>query len=535
MGEIDHRNVLAKMLDRRFARRGLLRGAGLGAAALAVPAFGPQPVRAAEPGHINLAFIEYIDTLDPHFTGFLGAIMVHNNIFNGLLKITYDGQKVSFVPDLAESWDMPDDKTHIFKIRPNVHFHDGTACDAEAIKWSLERVASGKPTSPHAWKLSKLQKIEIIDPLTVKLSFATPYAFLPVALTGSTGRAGTIVSRAAVEKYGKDFGRNPVGTGPFRFVSWRENDSIELERNPDYFEEGLPKLDRVTIKIMNEASSAVAALMAGQVDGMNESPLQFVKALRANPNLTVYGEPEGNYSFVAMNVRRAPFDDVELRRAVAFAIDREAIIKQAFFGIGEIAYSPISPPMTGFFNKDIAKTGRGQFFDPERAKKHRAAAKNQDVIEPVFIMSEQGPYGTRVAQTVLPMLEKIGIKPKLELMERAAWVARRNAGDFDMFDLNWVGDLDPDETLYPEFHSGEDWNYPGWSNATFDKSVEEAQVVLDVETRRKLYETAEDALMDEAPIAIISHMPAFKIISKRVQGFQYIPADLFNLHTVSVA
>ncbi|WGF89709.1 ABC transporter substrate-binding protein [Marinivivus vitaminiproducens] len=518
----------------RFGRRSFLKGTAAGAAALALPGAWARQARAAEGGEITLAFIEFIDTLDPHFTGFLGAIMVHNNIYNGLLKIAYDGTAVSFVPDLAENWDMPDERTHVFKLREGVRFHNGDPCDAEAVRWSLERVAHGTPTSPHAWKLNRMEGVDVVDPLTVRLRFSTPYAFLPVALTGSTGRAGTIVSRRAVEEFGADFGRNPVGTGPFKFVSWRENDSIVLERNPDYFEEGLPKLDRVTIRIMSEASSAIAAMMSGQIDGMNECPLQFVQTLTSNPNLQVFGEVEGNYSYVAMNTRRPPFDDVNLRRAVAFAIDREALIKQAFFGIGQQAYTPISPPMTGFFDRDIATSGRGQWFDLERAKQFRAQAVNQDVIEPVFIMSEQGPYGTRVAQTVAPMLEQIGIRPKLELMERAAWVSRRNAADFDMFDLNWVGDLDPDETLYPEFHTGENWNYPGWSNAVFDEAVEQAQVVIDVDQRRELYYRAEDALMDEAPIAIMTHMPAYKIIANTVQGFQYIPADLFNLHTVSV-
>lgn len=534
MTEIDHKRILAARLATEFSRRGVLKGIGAGALAASALAM-PSPARAEGGGHIKLAWVDFIDTLDPHFTGFLGAIKVHNNIYNGLLKVAYDGTTVSFVPDLATSWELLDDKTHVFKLRPGVKFHNGDACDAEAVKWSLERVKSGQPVSPHAWKLKQLDSVEILDPLTVKLNFKTPYAFLPVALTGSTGRAGTIVPRSAVEKYGKDFGRNPVGTGPFRFVSWRENDSIVLEKNPDYFEPGQPKLDRVTIMIMKEASSAVAALMSGQVHGMSNCPLQFIGQLKANPGLTVHGEIEGNYSYVAMNCKRAPFDDVNLRRAVAFAIDRQALIKQAFFGEGIQAYTPISPPMSDFFDKNIASSGRGQRFDLDKAKAYRAKAKEQGVVEPVFIMSEQGQYGTRVAQSVLPMLEKVGIRPKLELTERAAWVSRRNSGDFDMFDLNWVADLDPDETIFPEFHTGASWNFPGWSSPAFDKLVEDAQVVLDVKTRRDLYHRAEDILMDEAPIAITTHMPEFKVLSKKVQGFHYIPSDSLDLHTVSLA
>lgn len=533
MADVDHKAILAQTLAAKFSRRRVLQGIGGGV--LAASAIGrPRLGQAQSGGEIKLAWIDYVDTLDPHFTGFLGAVKIHNNIYNGLLKVDYDGSKVSFVPDLAVSWELLDDTTHVFKLRDGVRFHDGTACDAEAVKWSLERVAAGEPQSPHAWKLKSLKNVEVVDPLTVRLTFDTPYAFLPVALTGSTGRAGTIVSPAAVQKFGQDFGRNPVGTGPFKFVSWRENDSIVLERNPDYFEAGLPKLDRVTILIMKEASTAVAAMLSGQVDGMSDCPLQFVAQMEANPNLAVYGEIEGNYCFVGMNCARAPFDDLNLRRAVAFAIDREALIKQAFFGYGIPAYTPISPPMSDFFDKEIASSGRGQFYDPDKAQAFRAQAKVQDVVEPVFIMTEQGTYGTRVAQTVLPMLEKIGIRPKLELLERAAWISRRNAGDFDLFDFNWWADLDPDETIYPEFHSGADWNFSKWANPEFDALIEKAQVVLDPAQRRELYYRAEDTMMDEAPIAITTHMPVFKIFTNKVQGFHYIPVDSLNLHTVSL-
>lgn len=529
---VDHKSILTERLLGGINRRQMMGGLGAGAAALAT-GLGSRPAR-ANGGHIKLAWVDHVDTLDPHFTGFLGAVKIHNNIYNGLLKVDYDGKRVSFVPDLAETWDVLDEKVHVFKLRPGVKFHDGTPCDAEAVKWSVERVWKGTPKSPHAWKYKELNNVEVLDPLTVRMTFNKPYAFLPVALTGSTGRAGTIVSPAGVAKYGSNFGRNPVGTGPFKFVSWRENDTIVVEKNPDYFEKGLPKLDGATFVLMKEASAAVAAMLSGQIDGMSVAPVQFVSQLKAAPNLQVYGEIEGNYVYVGMNCKRPPFDDINLRRAVAFAINREVAIKQAFFGHAIQAYTPISPPMTDFYDPDVAKSGRGQFFDLAKAKEFRAKAKTKGPVEAVFLASEQGIYGTRLVQTVMPMLEAIDIKPKLELAERAAWINRRNAGDFDLFDFNWWADLDPDETIHPEFHSGAPWNYPGWSNARFDELVDAAQVTLDVEKRKAYYTEACDILMDEAPIAIVSHMPVFKIFSQKIKGFQYIPVDSLNLHTVSL-
>jgi len=541
MPDIDHKAALAARLAAGFGRRDFLKSAGAGMGLVAAGAVGLAHAQAAprKGGTLTLAWLDAIDTLDPHFTASGGSIKVINNVFNGLLKVSYDGKTVSFTPDLAASWDMVDEKTHVFKLRPNVKFHNGDACDAAAVKWSIERVADPEVKSPHAWKFEQLAGVDIVDPLTVRLRFKKPFAFLPVALTGSTGRAGTIVSKRAVEQHGKAFGRNPVGTGPFKFVGWKENDSIELLRNPDYFEAGLPHLDRVVIRLIKEPSAGVAAMMSGQVDGLSACPFQFIPQLRQNPNLSVYGQVEGNYAFVGMNNKRGPFADPFLRQAVAFAIDRNVIVQQSYFGEAIPAYTCISPPMSQFYDPNIAKSGRGQYFDLPKARALRAKAKVQGEVNPVYIVTEgftgSGGMGTRNAQLLAPMLAQIGIKPKIELVDRAVWTQRRNASDFDMYDEAWIADLDPDETITPEWSTGKPWNFVGYSNPVFDKAAAAAAETTDVATRRKLYIEAEDALMADAPLAVLAHMKVFKIMAKKVRGFEYIPADLLNLHTVSLA
>lgn len=541
MTDIDHKAALAATMAAQLSRRNLLKGAGAGLGLVAASAVGMGAAHAAPKmgGTLTLAWLDAIDTLDPHFTASAGSIKVINNIFNGLLKVNFDGKVVSFAPDLAQKWDMTDDKTHVFKLRDGVKFHNGDPCNADAVKWSLERVKDPAIKSPHAWKLEQLAGIDVIDPLTLRLRFKKPNAFLPVALTGSTGRAGTIVSKRAVEQAGAGFGRAPVGTGPFKLASWKENDSIELVRNPDYFEAGLPYLDKVVIRLIKEPSAGVAAMMSGQVDGLSVCPFQFIPQLRKNPKLTVYGQVEGNYAFVGMNNKRAPFNDIALRQAVAFAIDRKVIVQQSYFGEAIPAYSCISPPMSNFYDPNIAKSGRGQYFDLAKAKALRAKSTVQGEIQPTYIVTEgftgSGGMGTRNAQLIAPMLAQIGIKPKIELVDRAIWVQRRNAGDFDMYDEAWVADLDPDETITPEWSTGKPWNFVGYSNPVFDKAAAGAADTIDLAVRRKLYIEAENALMADAPLAVLAHMKVFKIMSKKVQGFEYVPADLLNLHTVSLA
>ena len=542
MDSTDLKQRLAERVAQDLGRRRFLRTLAAGAGAIGVGSFVGEAGAAAEPargGTLKWAQIVSPDTLDPHFTGSLGAIKIHNNIFNGLLKVAYDGKAVSFLPDLAEKWTMVDDKTHVFKLRPGVKFHNGDACDAAAVKWSIERVKDSKVGSPHAWMVKDLASIDIVDPLTVRINYEKPFAFFPVAMTGATGRAGTIVSRSAVEKHGKDFGRNPVGTGPFKFVQWKENEIIELERNPDYFEKGLPYLDKIQINLIKEPTSAVAAVLSGQVDGMDACPFQFMSQLRGNKALNIYGEVEGNYAFLGMNNKRAPFDDPNLRLAVAFAIDRNVLVKQGYFGDAIPAYSLISPPMSGFYDPDIAKSGRGQFMDLKRAQAYRAKAKEQGEITVTYIATEafttNGGSGSRNAQLIIPMLAKIGIKVKLELMDRAILTKRRNSGDFDLYDEAWQADLDPDETIRPEWLTGMPWNYVGYTNPEFDKLISKASETVSAAERKKLYYAAEDVMLQQdAPIAVLAHTKVYKIFNKRVEGFKYVPVDLMNMHTVSL-
>lgn len=548
MSKIDHRSLLAAKLAKDFSRgRRALLGAGAAAGALGLAGIGStalvsdahaqgQPVKRG--GTIRLGWIDALDTLDPHFTSSLGSIKVINNVFNGLLKVTWDGKKVGFEPDLAEKWDAVSDRVHVFRLRKGVKFHNGDPLNAEAVKWSVERVRDPANKSQHAYHFEDLTSVDVVDEFTVRLTFSKPYAFLPVALTGSTGRAGTIVCRSAIEKLGRDYGRNPVGTGPFKFVSWRENDSIVLERNPDYFEKGLPYLDRVEIRLIREPSSGVAALLAGQVDGLSLVPFQFVPELRKSPNIALYGQVEGNYSYVGMNNRKGPFMDVNLRRAVAHAIDRDVIVKQGYFGEAIPAFTPISPPMTPFYDANIAKSSRGHRLDLKKAMEFRKKAADQSEVTPVYIVAEgftgSGGSGTRISQLLGPMLAKIGVKPKVELSDRAAWLKRRNTGDFDMFDEAWIADLDPHETITPEWSTGRQWNFVGYSNPEFDKLVAEASDTLDTKRRIVLYNRAVDVLLDDAPLAMLAHMKVFKAFTRRVRGFQYIPVDLLNLHTVSL-
>ena len=536
--------VVNEQLRATISRRTLLKtlvGAGAGLAALHAMPFGIVPlVYAQQPrrgGTIKIGSFTNIDTLDPHNTTSIAATAIHNNIYNGILKITYDGKEVKFVPDLASEWEIVGDRVHVFRFHKGVTFHNGDPFTAQDVQWNLERVKDVKQAPIHAWKLKLLEKIEILDDHTMRLTFAKPYPFLRVAFTGSTGRAGTIVSRRAVEQRGKDYGRHPVGTGPFKLVEWKEADFIALERNANYFDMGvdgkpLPYLDKVQIKFIIEPSSLVAAVQTGEVDGINNAIPQFVALLRKNPNLNVYTLVGGNWRNVTFNCAKEPFNDINLRKAVAYGINREEILKQVQFGEGAVAYGPISPPMTEFYNPEFGKQKEGQYYDFELARSYLKKSRYANGAE-VLLLSLNSGYAPRQAEVLQAQLAKLSIKVNISLNDtpvfRKRWLEERQ---WDLVQLQWDADLDPDETLFPELHSTETWNAGRWINAEFDRLVELAQVEPDLQKRKQYYNDAVKVLIEEVPSAIILHENEQKVFAKYVKGFEPIPVNAINMHSV---
>jgi peptide/nickel transport system substrate-binding protein len=532
--------VVNAMLREGVNRRQVLKALGWSALAGAVPLGTPGVAAAQKPkygGTIKIGSFQNIDTLDPHQTTFITACAIHNNIYNGLLKITSpDGKGVEFKPELAREWEIQGDRTHVFRLQKGVTFHNGEPCTSAEVKWNLERVKDKAQSPIHAWKLELLEHVETPDAETVKLHFAKPYPFLRVALTGSTGRAGTIVSPRAAKEKGKAYGRSPVGTGPFKLAEWKEADYILLEKNPNYWEtEGgnkLPYLDKVLIKFIIEPSTLVAAVKTGEVDGINNVAPQFVAELRKDPKLNVLTAVGGNWRCMHFNLAKEPFTDKALRKAVAFAIDRKEIVEKVEFGEAIVAHGPISPPMGKFYDPAFETGKNGQYFDLEQAKQLVKQSKHANGVDVTLLVGNAGT-APRQAEVVQAQLAKIGVRVKIEIADaptfRRRWLQDKQ---WDLVQLQWDADLDPDETLYPELHSSEAWNAGKWVNKDFDRAVETARSENDFAKRKKAYDDAVKAMVEDVPVAIVLHANEQKVVAKHVKGFQMIPAGLINMHNV---
>jgi peptide/nickel transport system substrate-binding protein len=534
--------VVNELLRDDVNRRAVLKALGWSAVGMAgaLPLGTPSPASAQPPkrgGTIRVGSFSNIDTLDAHNTTSIVACSIHNNIYNGLLKIvSTDGKSVDFKPELAREWEIQGDRVHVFRLHKGVTFHNGDPLTAADVKWNLERVKDKQQAPIHAWKLELLEAIETPDSHTVKLHFSKPYPFLRVAFTGSTGRAATILSPRAVKEKGKTYARNPVGTGPFKFVEWKEADYILLEKNPTYWETDasggkLPYLDKVHVKFIIEPSTLVAALKTGEVDLINNAAPQFVGDLRKDPKLTALSAVGGNWRCLHFNLAKEPFNDKALRKAVAFAVDRKEILDRVEFGEGIVAHGPLSPPMGGFYDPAFETGKNGQHFDLEQAKALAKQAK-YDGRELLFLSINSGT-APRQAEVIQAHLAKIGVKVRIELADfptfRRRWLQERQ---WDLVQIQWDADLDPDETLYPELHSAETWNAGKWVNKEFDRLVEAARAEADAKKRKKFYEDAVKQIVEDAPVAVLLHVNEQKILAKHVKGFQMIPAGLINMHAV---
>ncbi len=368
--------------------------------------------------------------------------VVYANVFEGLVRIGPDG---GVRPGLAESWDIsPDGLIYVFHLRRGVRFHDGAPFDAATAKFALDRARA--PTSPNAQRpqLAAVRAVEAVDPATLRVTLSRPDGGLLDVLGwgGLVMVAPNSIAGAAAR---------PVGTGPFRFAGWRRGDSIVLTRNPDYWGRPAP-LARVTFKFISDPTAALAALKAGDVDAFPYFPApESLAQLKSDPRFKVtVGATEGE-TLMAMNQRRPPLNDLRVRRALSYAIDRKAVIEGAMFGYGEPIGSHFSPRDPGY----VDLTGRYP-HDPARARALLAEAGYRDGLSLTMKLPPTG-YARRSGEILAAQLAQVGVRVRLENLEWAQWLEQVFKNH--QYDLTVVSHTEPkDYDIYgrPDYYFGYD-------------------------------------------------------------------------------
>lgn len=434
------------------------------------------------------------ETLDPHMSASLPTWNIARNVFDSLL--VRDLKTFGYKPGLAESHRIINDTTWEFRLRRGVKFHNGEDFNAEAVKFSIERVLNPDQKSPSRGQNVLIERVEVVDPYTVRIVTKKPMPMLRERLTspGYTGTIPMVPPRYIREKGDQHFAANPIGTGPFRVVKWVKAEYVELEANPGYWG-GAPKVKSVIFRTIPEPATRVSALLTGEADIISHVPPDSVELIKKDGRARISEtDVDGIPPHVQYNTMKGgPLADVRVRQALNSTIDMDLVVKRLLRGHGVQRPLPLDPRAFGYNpNLPLHKV------DLERAKKLLAEAgypNGQGIPELVFIFPTGGRYlmGEAVAEYVAQQFSKVGVRVKLSPGEYGAWLAQmRDKKSYDLGMIGWGGGgrFEVGDTLFFQLHSGSPFSW--LSSSEFDQALDRARETMDPEARKQLYWKAQE-------------------------------------------
>jgi peptide/nickel transport system substrate-binding protein len=471
---------------------------------------------------LRIGLAEDPDMLDPS----LGRTYVGRIVFSAFCDKLFDiDEKLNIVPQLALSHETSaDGKEMTIKLRPGVKFHDGEPLDAEAAKFSLERHLN-LPTSFRKPELAALDHVDVVDPLTIKLVLKTPYSPLIAQLTD---RSGMMVSPKAAREAGDKFGLRPICAGPYKFVERVQQDRMVFEKFADYWNKENVHIDRVVFLPIVDATVRLANLKSGGLDLIERVLATDIKDVRADPKLVLSTVAELGYLGLTINLgndkSKGPLSQSEkVRQALDLSIDREALNQVVFngeFTVGNQWVGPNHPYYQKAFpvrTRDVAKA--------------KALLKEAGVTLPVSIdyMVPKGTEYEAVAQVVQSMAAEAGFEVKIRVVEFATTFKQAQAGEFQVFQINWSGRIDPDGNAYVFLHTKAPQNDGGYSNPEADKALEDARLTSDPEQRKAIYEKLTKAVLNDEPIIYLYHRKILIAHTKKLDGYRPMPDGLVRI------
>ncbi|WP_099827866.1 ABC transporter substrate-binding protein [Oceaniglobus indicus] len=519
----------------KFTRRAAL---ATGAALTMTLAAVGGAVAQTPPGVLIVGQIAEPKALDPAAVTAVNDFRILMNVYDGLVR--YKDGTLEVEPALATDWEISDDgKTYTFTLRDGVTFHDGSAFNAEAVKFNFDRMLNedhpfhDTGPFPLAFFFSAIETVEAVDDLTVKFTLNAPYAPFLSNLAYPTG---LIVSPAAVEQHGADFGRNPSGTGAFKFAEWRSNEAVVVEANPDYWD-GAPDLQAVVFRPITDASTRTAEMLAGGIDLMVEVPPVALSEFQGN-QYTVHEQAGPHLWFLILNTKEGPMADKRVRQAANFAINKEALVNEVLEGTADVAAGPTPPAFAWAYNDDLTPYA----YDPEKAKSLIAEA-GAEGAELTFYVTEGGSgmldpiaMGTAIQAD----LNAVGFDVKIETYEWNTFLGEVNPGlegKADMAEMAWMTN-DPDTLPFLALRT-DAWPDKGgfnsgyYSNPEVDELLEQARVATDQNERATLYKKMQTIVQDDAPWVFVANWKQNAVTSDRVGNFALQPSFFLLLDDVT--
>lgn len=493
--------------------------------ATAAPAPPTTAPVAAKGGTLRVGIDVDAGTGDTRLMRDTSAARLKELVYSGLIWMKPD---FTPAPQLAESWENPDPKTWIFKLRKGVKFHNGQEFKAADVKYTFDTELDEKTAAPNRAFYTPIQKTEVVDDYTVKFTLDAPYGpFLTYMDLG-------ILPKAAAEAAGTEFGNKPIGTGPFKLVSWKRGDTIELEVNADYFE-GRPKLDKITLKIVPDNSARVVALEAGDLD-LVLSPLspQDVTRMATKAGFKVNRIPAAGYTYISLNTSDPILADVKVRQAISFLVNRQQITDTIYKGIGKVAKGPIPPGMWAYTEDlpsyDYSATKAAQLLDDAgwKAGADGKRVKGGQPLKLTLRTHTEDPDRRQVIEVLQAEFTKVGIQADTAVNDFPTMLNDMTASKYQIAVIGWLNLANPDRAMFRQFTIGGAGNYGKYNNPDVDKLIKDARTTLDQTAAKALYVKASQQIVQDAPYIFLQYQEYITIHSTKVNGFVMNPVQYFG-------
>jgi peptide/nickel transport system substrate-binding protein len=456
--------------------------------------------------------------LSPILTNDSVSAVVERHIYENLVK--RDPTTNKLVPWLATSWDTPDATTWIFHLRQGVTFQDGTPFNAEAVKFTFERIMDPKVGAPRASLLTPVKSIDVVDDSTVKITTKAPYGAFLAALAHPNAE---IVSPTAVKKYG-DLMKNPVGTGPYMLKDWVSGDHITLVRNPNYWGKA-PSIDTFVIRVVPDANTQVALLERGDVQLMDTVPPELVSRLQKNQNIEIVSKPGTPVYYLGFNYKKALWQNKTAREAIASAVNID-VISKLLQPLANNDCSIIGPQVFGYVEGVESNCTP---YDPAKAKQLWSGLSD---ARPVTLWVPQiGDY-PRVGQIIQGQLSQAGIPTTIKTVEWGAYLSATQKYEQDLYLLGWTNQTaDGSELIYPNLDSANIGaaNRSAYDNPAADKLIEASRATTDQQQRLDLLNQANTLLLKD--VAWVTLYDGVALIAHRtnVSGITLLPTGDWSI------